>query len=112
MAYLHPSFLDLFQLHTHQWPVHKYIVASRSDYLRNLVTASCNSEVPVPVLNVTEDLSVEIMEQILLYIYTDTCHYLKVISLVYAVHCTCVSVYQGYLISCLPAILSVSIYCL
>ncbi|XP_005101796.1 inhibitor of Bruton tyrosine kinase [Aplysia californica] len=80
-AYLGDSVHDaVLQLGERSWPVHKYILASRSDYMRNLVmTSDCGEtrEGECPVLSVGEDLSAELMEQLLLYIYTDTCDYLQ-----------------------------------
>ncbi|GFO24307.1 inhibitor of bruton agammaglobulinemia tyrosine kinase [Plakobranchus ocellatus] len=62
------------------WLAHKYILAMRSDFFRNTVlTSEVSGDTCVlderPVVSLP-GVSAEIMEQILTFIYTDTCAYL------------------------------------
>lgn len=62
------------------WPAHRYILAMRSDFFRNSVLAMEISEERdkvegQPMVKVP-GVTAEIMEQLLQYIYTDTCNYL------------------------------------
>ncbi|KAK7483280.1 hypothetical protein BaRGS_00025447 [Batillaria attramentaria] len=68
------------QVDHHQWPAHLYILASRADYFRKqvpLMATESNICGEKPVIEVT-DVQPEVMEQLLKFIYTDTCDLLNV----------------------------------
>ncbi|XP_059153505.1 inhibitor of Bruton tyrosine kinase-like [Physella acuta] len=66
----------VIQVGEKSWPVHKYIISLRSDYFRNLIASNTCVTGEKPRLKV-DNVSVEIMEQIISFIYTDTCDYLQ-----------------------------------
>ncbi|XP_048239918.1 inhibitor of Bruton tyrosine kinase-like [Haliotis rufescens] len=69
------------QAGNHRWPCHKYILVSKCDFLRNKVASltKTDEEFPdeEPVIHIPS-VPPEIMEQVLQYIYNDTCDLLKV----------------------------------
>nr|KAG5696780.1 hypothetical protein BaRGS_012803 [Batillaria attramentaria] len=68
------------QVDHHQWPAHMYILASRADYFRKqvpLMATESNICGEKPVIEVT-DVQPEVMEQLLKFIYTNTCDLLNV----------------------------------
>ncbi|XP_041354992.1 inhibitor of Bruton tyrosine kinase-like isoform X2 [Gigantopelta aegis] len=62
------------QTRNKSWPAHQYILASRSDHFRKFVfgLARQNTLNDKPVIAI-DDVQPEIMEQIIKFIYTDTC---------------------------------------
>ncbi|KAK7108349.1 inhibitor of Bruton tyrosine kinase-like [Littorina saxatilis] len=76
------------QVGEHRWPAHMFILASRADYFRKQVP--CLATEPdlsdeKPVIDVT-DVEPDVMEQLLKFIYTDTCDFLTVGSKVHLTH--------------------------
>lgn len=73
-----PVFLTFpTQVGNKSWPVHKYIVAMRSDVFKNMVTVSASQK--GEMLNLKADnVSPEIMEQLITFMYTDMCDFLQV----------------------------------
>ncbi|KAL8560153.1 hypothetical protein ACOMHN_021648 [Nucella lapillus] len=69
------------QVEDRKWPAHMYILASRADYFRKQVPGLCGAEGDEeggqPLIGVSE-VHPEVMEQLLKFIYTDTCDLLKV----------------------------------
>uniref|UniRef100_A0A2C9LAN8 BTB domain-containing protein n=1 Tax=Biomphalaria glabrata TaxID=6526 RepID=A0A2C9LAN8_BIOGL len=66
----------VIQVGNRSWPVHKYIISLRSDYFRNVVTTGHNLKGEKLVLKV-DNISPEIMKQLIYFIYTDSCDYLQ-----------------------------------
>lgn len=61
------------------WPAHKFILLSRSDHFNKLLAEVNKKETPhdIPVISIP-DMHPDIFEQLLTYIYTDTCDLLTV----------------------------------
>ncbi|CAG5125689.1 unnamed protein product, partial [Candidula unifasciata] len=66
----------VIQVGNRLWPVHKYIVAMRSDVFKNMVTTSASPKGEVLMLKV-DSVSPEIMEQLITFMYTDMCDFLQ-----------------------------------
>ncbi|KAH9507256.1 hypothetical protein Btru_056735 [Bulinus truncatus] len=66
----------VIQVGNRSWPVHKYILSLRSEYFRNALIASPNASGEQVVLKV-DNITPEIMEQLIYFIYTDMCDYLQ-----------------------------------
>ncbi|XP_067674243.1 inhibitor of Bruton tyrosine kinase-like [Haliotis asinina] len=71
----------IVQAGNQRWPCHKYILVSKCDFFRNKVLNLTNTdrEFPgeAPVIHIPS-VPTEIMEQVLQYIYNDTCDLLQV----------------------------------
>ncbi|KAJ8314789.1 hypothetical protein KUTeg_006939 [Tegillarca granosa] len=69
----------IVQADDHVWPAHKFVLLSRSDHFNKLL-AEVNKKETVhdtPVISIP-DMHPDILEQLLTYIYTDTCDLLTV----------------------------------
>lgn len=61
------------QVNEHRWPVHKYILVSRcANFPSLLVNCRLSNRDNIPVLELT-DIHPQILEQVLQFVYTDTC---------------------------------------
>ena len=72
----------------HRWPAHLYILASRADYFRRHIPGLATEPDPSaekPVIDIA-DVEPDVMEQLLKFIYTDTCDLLIVGSKVTFTH--------------------------
>lgn len=70
----------IVQVGPHQWPAHMFILASRADYFRKqvpFIATETDFSIEKPVIDVA-DVHPEVMEQLLKFIYTDTCDVLNV----------------------------------
>lgn len=69
----------MIQVHDQRWPVHKYILVSRcANFPSLLVSCSTgNNDMTAPVLELS-DIHPQILEQVLQYIYTDSCDLLTI----------------------------------
>ncbi|BFZ09831.1 hypothetical protein BsWGS_12870 [Bradybaena similaris] len=66
----------IIQVGNKSWPVHKYIVAMRSDMFKNMVTVSASQKGEMLNLKV-DSTSPEIMDQLITFMYTDMCDFLQ-----------------------------------
>lgn len=62
------------QVHDQRWPVHKYILVNRCANFPSLLVnnAQSLSERDIPVIDI-KNIHPQIIEQLLLYVYTDSC---------------------------------------
>ena len=77
-----------FQVGDQKWPAHLFILASRADYFRKHIPGLATESDPSaekPVIEVT-DVEPDVMEQLLKFIYTDTCDLLTIGSKVTFAH--------------------------
>ena len=77
-----------FQVGDQKWPAHLFILASRADYFRKHIpglATELDSSAEKPVVEVT-DVEPDVMEQLLKFIYTDTCDLLTIGSKVTFAH--------------------------
>ena len=77
-----------FQVGDQKWPAHLFILASRADYFRKHIPGLATESDPSaekPVIEVA-DVEPDVMEQLLKFIYTDTCDLLTIGSKVTFAH--------------------------
>ena len=66
------------QLNDHSWPAHQYILLSRSDYFHKLLADARKSSKGDKLVIQIQDIHPDIFEQLLYYIYTDSCDLITV----------------------------------